>query len=100
MTRYDSTSTHDRAIHTPSPGHELPATVRGGLARCATTGSRAASDRAVQSRRLQRRGAGTRQLRTARAQCKVRSGHVDPFGELQVPITPAGAPMSGEVDHE
>jgi hypothetical protein len=28
--RYDSTSAHDRAIHTPSPGPELPATVRGG----------------------------------------------------------------------
>ena len=30
MTRYGSTSTHDRAILSPSPGHELPATVRGG----------------------------------------------------------------------
>ena len=32
----------------------------------------------MEGQRLQQRGAGSRQLRTARAQCKVHSGAVDP----------------------
>ena len=77
-TSYDLESPHDRSPLSPSPGHELPATVRGGRT-LRHNGLTCASDQAMEGQQLQQRGAGSRQLRTARAQCKVHSGAVDPY---------------------
>ena len=77
-TSYDLKSADDRSPLSPSPGPELPATVRGGSYAAPQRLHVRAGDRAMEGQRLERRGAGSRQLRTAREECKVHSGGVDP----------------------